>query len=174
MFGNPRRGRQAGNFTRIRNVPKILDLKSSSEQIFSKNWRWVPLKSGFDSRSRPFFNRLKLFIQLRDHFHLYILSAVQNMSHFIWEVVYYIQFSNHRRKSQTQILRRFVFCRNWQSSVVNHLKQLQGMFTKTYISSQFKWCLVWLAKINAKQTVGKRLVFDQKHLRIHSESYYHN
>ena len=43
---------------------------------------------GFDSRSslnfsRPFFNRLKLFIQLQDHFHLHILSAVQNMSHFI-------------------------------------------------------------------------------------------
>ena len=25
------------------NVPKILDLKSSSEQIFSEIWRWVPL-----------------------------------------------------------------------------------------------------------------------------------
>ena len=32
MFENPRRGRQASNFTT--NVPKILDLKSSSEQIF--------------------------------------------------------------------------------------------------------------------------------------------
>ena len=41
MFKNPRRGRQARNFTK--NVPKILDLKSSSEQIFSENWRWVPL-----------------------------------------------------------------------------------------------------------------------------------
>ena len=40
---NPRRGRQVGNFTT--NVPKILDLKSSSEQIFSKNRRWVPLQS---------------------------------------------------------------------------------------------------------------------------------
>ena len=37
MFENPRRGRQARNFTK--NVPKILDLKSSSEQMFSKNWR---------------------------------------------------------------------------------------------------------------------------------------
>ena len=40
IFGgleDPRRGRQA------RNVPKILDLKSTSEQIFSKNCRWVPL-----------------------------------------------------------------------------------------------------------------------------------
>ena len=34
MFKNPRRGRQARNFTT--NVPKILDLKSSSEQIFSR------------------------------------------------------------------------------------------------------------------------------------------
>ena len=42
MFENPRRGKQARNFTR--NVPKILDLKSSSEQIFSENCRWVPLK----------------------------------------------------------------------------------------------------------------------------------
>ena len=32
MFKNPRRGRQARNFTT--NFPKILDLKSSSEQIF--------------------------------------------------------------------------------------------------------------------------------------------
>ena len=46
MFGkfeNPRRGMQARNLTT--NVPKILDLKSSSEQIFSKNCRWVPLNS---------------------------------------------------------------------------------------------------------------------------------
>ena len=41
MFENPRRGRQARNFGK--NVPKILDLKSSSEQMFSENCRWVPL-----------------------------------------------------------------------------------------------------------------------------------
>ena len=41
MFENPRRGRQARYFTT--NAPKILDLKSSSEQIFSENCRWVPL-----------------------------------------------------------------------------------------------------------------------------------
>ena len=34
MFENPRRGRQARNFTK--NVSTILDLKSSSEQIFSR------------------------------------------------------------------------------------------------------------------------------------------
>ena len=42
MFENPRRGRQARNLGK--NVPKILDLKSSSEQIFSENCRWVPLQ----------------------------------------------------------------------------------------------------------------------------------
>ena len=40
-FENPRRGIQARKLTT--NVPKILDLKSSSEQIFFKNCRWVPL-----------------------------------------------------------------------------------------------------------------------------------
>ena len=34
LLENPRRGMQARNFTT--NVPKILDLKSSSEQIFSR------------------------------------------------------------------------------------------------------------------------------------------
>ena len=34
MFENPRSGRQARNFTT--NAPKDLDLKSSSEQIFSR------------------------------------------------------------------------------------------------------------------------------------------
>ena len=38
MFEIPRRGRQARHFTT--NVAKILDLKSFSEQIFSKNCRW--------------------------------------------------------------------------------------------------------------------------------------
>ena len=45
MFENPRRGRQARHFTTI--VPKILDLKSSSEQIFSEICRWVSPKRGF-------------------------------------------------------------------------------------------------------------------------------
>ena len=40
MFENPRRGRQARNFTT--NVPKILDLKSSSEQIFFRKLSFGP------------------------------------------------------------------------------------------------------------------------------------
>ena len=58
MFENPRRGRQARNFTT--NVPKILDLKSSSEQIFSENCRWVPLwKSPY--LSEKFISKTKIF-----------------------------------------------------------------------------------------------------------------
>ena len=44
MFENPRRGRQVRNFTT--NVPKILDLKSSSEQIFSKEGTTKKFKCG--------------------------------------------------------------------------------------------------------------------------------
>ena len=40
-FENHRRSGQARNLTT--NAPKILDLKSSSEQIFYENCRWVPL-----------------------------------------------------------------------------------------------------------------------------------
>ena len=45
MFENPRKGRQARNFTT--NAPKILDLKSSSEQIFFRKLPLgAPVKSG--------------------------------------------------------------------------------------------------------------------------------
>ena len=57
MFENPRRGRQARNFAT--NVPKILDLKSSSEQIFSENCRWVPLKN---EENKPGILKNKLLI----------------------------------------------------------------------------------------------------------------
>ena len=40
MFENPRRGKKARNFTT--NVPIILDLNSSSGEIFSESIRWVP------------------------------------------------------------------------------------------------------------------------------------
>ena len=43
MLENPRGDRQARNFTT--NVPKILDRKLSSEQIFFENCRLVPLIS---------------------------------------------------------------------------------------------------------------------------------
>ena len=59
MFENPRRGRQASNFTT--NVPKILDLKSFSEQIFSKSCRWVPLNLQQPSHSNYWCLREMMF-----------------------------------------------------------------------------------------------------------------
>ena len=49
MFENSRRGRQARNFTT--NVPKTLDLKSSSEQIdvFRKLTLGAPIQTSTDS-----------------------------------------------------------------------------------------------------------------------------
>ena len=64
MFENPRRGRQASKFTT--NVPKILDLKLSSEQIFSENCRWVPLcKCNGVQITQVLFNKhyLGIFLQ---------------------------------------------------------------------------------------------------------------
>ena len=55
MFENPRRGRHARNFTT--NAPKILDLKSSSEQIFSRK---LPLGAP-DENGTAFTRRRQLF-----------------------------------------------------------------------------------------------------------------
>ena len=62
MFENPRRGRQARDFTT--NAPKILDLKSSSEQIFSRK---LPLGAPdqcfcrFSERNNSFTVKLKTY-----------------------------------------------------------------------------------------------------------------
>ena len=42
MFENPRRGRQAKNLTK--NVPEILDLKSSSEKVFCRHSNSYPVE----------------------------------------------------------------------------------------------------------------------------------
>ena len=55
MFENPRRGREARNFTT--NVPKILDLKSSSEQIFSRKLSLGAPQSA-NNFSRAFYFRV--------------------------------------------------------------------------------------------------------------------
>ena len=64
MFENSRRRRQARNFAT--NVRKILDLKSSSEQIFSEDWRWVPLFSSlFINHLEQVHSRLYMFLRKR-------------------------------------------------------------------------------------------------------------
>ena len=71
LFENPRRGRQARNLTT--NVPKILDLKSSSEQIFSKNRRWVPLFIAV-----RFFSQIRRVLSHSGHFrsHFYRMLII--------------------------------------------------------------------------------------------------
>ena len=54
MFENPRTGRQARNFRT--NVPKILDLKSSSEQIFSQK---LPLGAPAEPEVEPSITQTK-------------------------------------------------------------------------------------------------------------------
>ena len=65
MCENPRRGRQARNFTI--NVPKILVLKLSSEQIFSRKW---PLGAPVLKYIRDFFMGIKKSNFLKDRFEL--------------------------------------------------------------------------------------------------------
>ena len=88
MFENLRRGGQARNFTK--NVPKILDLKSSSEQIFFENWRWVPLTISFGSAHTyiPYIRdfppapgrktRCRLWVSLLTHARLIDMTVAQN------------------------------------------------------------------------------------------------
>ena len=94
MFENPRRDRQARNFTT--NVPKILDLKSSSEQMFSENWRWVPLigpwiiKSGPHDRNVAIqysnSNLLSGRIHVgKKHFKIYLTYIIFQFSFTFWE-----------------------------------------------------------------------------------------
>ena len=73
MFENPRRGRQARNFTT--NAPKILDLKSSSEQIFSRK-----LTLGAPDRVRLYIETWSQFIN-KKHF---INEAVKLVCAFLY------------------------------------------------------------------------------------------
>ena len=59
MFENPRRSRQARNFTT--NVPKILDLKSSSEQTFFRKLSLGALTYCFQSNTDKTERWLLLF-----------------------------------------------------------------------------------------------------------------
>ena len=89
MFENPKRGKQARNFTT--NVPNILDLKSSSKQIFSKNWCWVPLSDFMVRLFNPFLfccwgkKRSRLLCTLR-----YLTEELQLSTLFIFKGLFII------------------------------------------------------------------------------------
>ena len=74
MFENPRRGRQARNFTT--NAPKILDLKSSSEQIFSRK---LPLGAPDTTSNRRAFQETFCFPVTRKlGYHLFLSRQWHN------------------------------------------------------------------------------------------------
>ena len=83
MFENPRRGRQARNFKA--NVPKILELKLSTGQIFSENWRWAPLiknlKCLFVSFVFPFIRK-----NIMGHFNYYSPNGPLKCTHWVEEL----------------------------------------------------------------------------------------
>ena len=88
-MGNPRRGRQARNFTT--NVPKIPDLKSSSEQIFSENWRWVPLsKVQISRRSKAWTVNSQNKMHLHKQTNLRNWTRLQSETH--WQMFFYLDF----------------------------------------------------------------------------------
>ena len=91
MLENPSRSKQARNFTS--NFLKILDLKSSSEQIFSENWRstyWLD----------HWLNHLKLTVSI-DVYHL--VTNFGGYVIFIWiEYSLSLKLIKTERKSKDQ------------------------------------------------------------------------
>ena len=107
MFENPRRGRQARNFTT--NVPIILDPKSSSEQIFSANWRWVPLFicTDFNSMNLTLLSWRIQFVESGRHCHLHVMketSRLQASDNAVAHATWYLS------SFKPLVLANFLFC----------------------------------------------------------------
>ena len=84
MFENPRRGRQARSFTT--NVPKILDLKSSSEQIF---FRKLSLGAPGDQKRNQeatYSRRFMIYLLKVFHFLLYRRSSILQDIYFLYRI----------------------------------------------------------------------------------------
>ena len=114
MFENPRRGRQARNFTT--NDPKILDLKSSSEQIFSENWRWVPLNIVPSVRQSVFMlsesvlgNILPHIKRLLDRHSTKISAVLYTDENLLWSTFHWDRGCHGNEMLPLQFLLAFVF-----------------------------------------------------------------
>ena len=135
MFENPRRGRQARNFTT--NIAKILDLKSSSEQIFSENWRWVPLENGLRNIVIELENTPRAFCL--GAYNPYMISIlflpterviVAQKNH--WS--FYTEFVLNAREKQASLARHFGI-----SSVASSRKSsLFGHITNSFLTKLFR------------------------------------
>ena len=80
MFENPRRGRKARNFTT--NVPKILDLKSPSDQIFSRK---LPLGvPDSNHQRRPYFWEAQMNSSISPSSRQASCNATRNLLVDVW------------------------------------------------------------------------------------------
>ena len=96
MSENPRRGRQVRNFTT--NAPKILDLKSSSEQMFSENWCWVPLTTEQSHCNSQIFNIILTFLAMHSGKSVFNLCRAHHILAITRQFISLQQGKNHSRK----------------------------------------------------------------------------
>ena len=105
MFENPRRGRQARNFTT--NAPKILDLKSPSEQIFSRK---LPLGAPDIYNRLRFLNKYLMFLVLAPEkpatksFQQIVTTLQQHLSPKPLEIAERVRFYKRNQHEEEGIL----------------------------------------------------------------------
>ena len=130
-FENPRRGRQARNFTT--NVPKILDLKLSSEQIFSENWRWVPpiisicFPTGLNSKLHLFppHHRMFQWLRLLPYLNLpYIQASDISNSKRTWYVLGLSGFDLYHPQTARVPITRLLWL--WSNQSIWKIRHFQG------------------------------------------------
>ena len=119
MFENPRRGRQARNFTT--NVPKILGLKLSSEQIFYENCRWVPLRRRQSDTSIAF--KLLGWVRARTALSLIRFIKIIFSSCLSKARSKAVQFSHKRLYSVFNIARTAYTCTNRYVLIISQVAQ---------------------------------------------------
>ena len=103
MFENPRRGRQARNFTT--NDPKMVDLKSSSKQIFSESWRRVPLIASSVQKvsySKPLHNKSGCLNTMKSSLTFKVIST--------WVFLYFQKVLTMKIWQNTQFTTAILFC----------------------------------------------------------------
>ena len=114
MFENPRRDRQARNFTT--NVPKILDLKSSSEQIFSWKVASAIRREDYYLRDLSEISRGRRGVGILGHVHTYPeICFSANIFLRMWKFLRpHAAYSNRFQPSTRIVSGNFLICSSAQ------------------------------------------------------------
>ena len=122
MFENPSRSKQARNFTT--NSQKILDLKSSSEQIFSENWRstyW----GCYQIRS------------LIKSFKTYRLNRCLSFANYFWGLSYFyldrVQLECKANQDREKIKGSILYNKLFQSDLISRNVSFQSSFLSSLV-----------------------------------------